>query len=184
MSFRSSETLQFDELKELVATYAGSVAGKQRILDCDTQRERALVESEHAEAGEAIAYLSEASAPQRAGHGSAVRLQFHQVRHVENLPLLRVQGARLDGREILDLFHTLAIAGEYRALLLGVSSKFPRLAGRARRTGGPAKPFLSVISAYFFPTAASLTMQASLCGGFAARLNVNGRAFRNLWSDF
>jgi DNA mismatch repair protein MutS2 len=133
MSFRSSELLQFDELKRLVASYAGSAAGKERVLALDTGLNRPVVEAALLESGEGIRYLQDAASPQKAGHGAAVRLRFDQVRDLEAaLPRLRVEGARLEGPEILDLFHTLAIAGEYRSLLLAVADRFPRLAARAR----------------------------------------------------
>jgi DNA mismatch repair protein MutS2 len=133
MSFRSSELLQFDELKRLVASYAGSAAGKERVLALDTGLNRRVVEAALLESGEGIRYLQDAASPQKAGHGAAVRLRFDQVRDLEAaLPRLRVEGARLEGPEILDLFHTLAIAGEYRSLLLAVADRFPRLAARAR----------------------------------------------------
>ncbi|MFZ0588900.1 MAG: Smr/MutS family protein [Bryobacteraceae bacterium] len=131
MPFRGADVLQFGELKELVASYAGSAAGKQKILDCDTEADRLAIEASLAEAGEAIAYLLEVSSPQKAAHGAVVRLRFDQIRPVPSLPLLRVQGARLEGPEILDLFQTLFIAGEYRALLLAVTDRYPRLAARA-----------------------------------------------------
>jgi DNA mismatch repair protein MutS2 len=133
MSFRSSELLQFDELKRLVASYAGSAAGKERVLALDTGLNRPVVEAALLESGEGIRYLQDAASPQKAGHGAAVRLRFDQVRDLEAaLPRLRMEGARLEGPEILDLFHTLAIAGEYRSLLLAVADRFPRLAARAR----------------------------------------------------
>src|SRR5690242_705382 len=133
MSFRSSELLQFDELKRLVASYAGSAAGKERVLVTDTGLDRTHVEAALLETGEGIRYLQDAASPQKAGHGAVIRLRFDQVRDLETaLPRLRVEGARLEGHEILDLFHTLAIAGEYRSLLLAVADRFPRLAARAR----------------------------------------------------
>jgi DNA mismatch repair protein MutS2 len=131
MSFRGADVLQFGELKELVASHAGSAAGKQKILDCDTEADRLAVEAALAEAGEAMAYLLEASSPQKAGHGAVLRIRFDQIRPVQSLPLLRVQGARLEGPEILDLFQTLSIAGEYRSLLLAVKDRYPRLATQA-----------------------------------------------------
>lgn len=133
MSFRSSDLLQFDELKELLAAYAGSAAGKQRLIDCDVHREQYLAEADLADTQEAIDYLQSTAAPQKAGHGAAVRLRFDQIRDVSiSLPLLRVEGSRLEGAEILDLFHTLSLAGEYHALLAAVSDRFPRLARRGR----------------------------------------------------
>src|SRR5690242_17343240 len=133
MPFRSSDLLQFDELKELLAAYAGSAAGKQRLIDCDVYREQYLAEADLADTQEAINYLQSAAAPQKAGHGAAVRFRFDQIRDVSvSLPLLRVEGSRLEGAEILDLFHTLSLAGEYHALLAAVSDRFPRLARRGR----------------------------------------------------
>jgi DNA mismatch repair protein MutS2 len=133
MPFRSTSLLQFDELKSLIATYAGSDPGKVRVLACEPNRERASVEAELEETGQAIAYLQDASAPQNAGHGSAIRLHFDRLRSIDPaVRLLRVEGARLEGTEILDVFHNLAIAGEYRALLLATGDRYPRLARRAQ----------------------------------------------------
>jgi len=134
MPFQSTSLLQFDELKALIATYAGSEPGKERVLACEPHEDRPTAESELAETGESLSYLQDAAAPQRAGHGAAVRLHFDQLRSIESaLRLLRVEGTRLEGPEILDVFHTLALAGEYRALLLAAADRYPRLARRAQR---------------------------------------------------
>jgi DNA mismatch repair protein MutS2 len=132
MPFSSTGLLQFDDLKELLATYAGSLAGRELLLALEPHSERERLESDLAEAGEAIRYLRDvASAPETKG-GTAVRLRFDQLRDVEGaVRILQVEGASLEGREILDLFHNLAIAGEYRGMLLAVSERFPRLARRA-----------------------------------------------------
>lgn len=136
MPFSSSELLQFDELKELLASYAGSGAGKQRMLDCEPQTDRPAVESDLSETSEAIAYLRDAASPQKAAAGATIRLRFDQLREIESpLRLLRVEGARLEGREILDIFHTLSLAGEYRALLTAVADRCPRLSRRAQKLG-------------------------------------------------
>jgi DNA mismatch repair protein MutS2 len=133
MPFSSSDLLQFGELKQWLATFAGSAAGKQRILDSDAGHERASIEAALADAEEALHYLQETTAAQTPGKGAIVRLSFQDIREVENLRLLRVEGTRLEGVEILDLFHTLEIAGEYRAILAAISTRFPRLARRALR---------------------------------------------------
>src|SRR4051812_3024433 len=105
MPFQSTSLLQFDELKELIATYAGSEPGKERVLACEPHEDRPTAESELAETGESLSYLQDAAAPQRAGHGAAVRLHFDQLRSIEPaLGLLRVEGTRLEGPEILDVF--------------------------------------------------------------------------------
>jgi DNA mismatch repair protein MutS2 len=133
MSFRGASLLQFDELKELIASFAGSEAGKERVLSCDANESRAAAEADLSEAGEAIVYLHDAAQPQRAAHGATVRLRFDQLRDLSGiLRLLRVEGARLDGLEILDVFHVLSISGEYRAVLVSSSDRYPRLGGRAQ----------------------------------------------------
>jgi DNA mismatch repair protein MutS2 len=134
MPFSSTEILQFDELKELLAQYAGSTAGRQLVSALQPGNDLYVLEGELAEAGEAITYLREVSGAQTAGSGAAIRLRFDQLREIEApLRALKVEGASLDGREILDLFQTLVLAGEYRGILLSVSARYPRLAQRATR---------------------------------------------------
>src|SRR5579884_4195307 len=119
MPFSSAGLLQFDELKELVARYAGSGAGRALVLSLDQHWNRVAIENGLANAGEAIQYLREVSGAVETGRGAAVLLRFDQVRDVDAaVRVLQVEGASLDGREILDLFHTFAIAGEYRGIFL------------------------------------------------------------------
>jgi DNA mismatch repair protein MutS2 len=132
MPFSSTSLLQFDELKDLLAKYAGSAAGRALVFALEPQKDRFALEADLAEAGEAIGYLRELSGAQETGRGAAIRLRFDQLRDVEGpVRVLRVEGASLEGREILDLFHTLSLAGEYRGLLLSVTARYPRLARRA-----------------------------------------------------
>jgi DNA mismatch repair protein MutS2 len=132
MSFSSTGLLQFDDLKELLAGYAGSLAGRELLLALEPHSERDRLESDLAEAGEAIRYLRDVAGAQETKGGMAVRLRFDQLRDVEGaVRILQVEGASLEGREILDLFHNLLIAGEYRGMLLAVSERFPRLSRRA-----------------------------------------------------
>ncbi len=132
MSFSSSGLLQFDELKELLAGYAGSASGRALIAALQPSHDRPALENGLADAGEAIAYLREAAGAPSAAAGSVIRLRFDQLRDVDPaVATLLIEGASLDGREILDLFHTLALAGEYRAVLVPLSARYPRLAQRA-----------------------------------------------------
>jgi dsDNA-specific endonuclease/ATPase MutS2 len=142
MPFSSTSLLQFDELKELLARYAGSSAGRGLILALTPHNDHFLLESDLAEAGEAIGYLREVSGAQETARGAAIRLRFDQLRDVElAVRTLRVEGAALEGREIVDLFHTLSIAGEYRGLLAAVAtlSEFGRFARHC--TSLPASVF-------------------------------------------
>ena len=132
MNFSSTGLLQFEELKELLAHYAGSVAGRTLVYELEPHSDRAALETDLADAGEAIAYLREVSGGQETSRGAAVRLRFDQLRDIDNsLRTLQVEGAGLSGREIMDLFHTLAVAGEHRGILLGVVDRYPRLARKA-----------------------------------------------------
>jgi DNA mismatch repair protein MutS2 len=131
MSFSSINTLQFPELLDLLAHYAGSVAGRALVYGLEPNSERLELETALAEAGEAIEYLRDAGGDSK---NSPIRLRFDQLRDVETpVKTLMVQGASLDGRQILDLFHTLALAGEYRGVLTALSQRFPRLSTRAHR---------------------------------------------------
>jgi len=133
MAFSSQSLLQFDELTSLIASYAGSTAGRALVETLEPQNDRFRLEAALAETNEAIAYLREASAPQESSRGAAIRLRFGELRDVESaVRILRVEGASLDGPQILDLFHTLALAGEYRSILLAVAARYMRLAARAR----------------------------------------------------
>ncbi len=134
MPFSSTELLQFDEFKELLAKYAGSTAGRDLVSALQTDNGQAVLEADLAETGEAMGYLRELAAAQTAGSGAAIRLRFDQLRDIEGpVRVLKVEGASLGGREILDLFQTLALAGEYRGILLSVAQRYPRLAQRATR---------------------------------------------------
>ncbi len=133
MPFHSASLLQFDELKELLSHYAGSDGGRALVDAHEPHSDRAALESDFAETGEAIGYLREASGAQVTARGAAIRLRFDQVRDIEaQARILRVEGASLGGRDLLDLFHTLSLAGEYRGILLAVSERYGRLAHRGR----------------------------------------------------
>ena len=134
MPFSSIELLQFAELQELLARYAGSNAGRALVDALEPHSDRDALEAALADSGEAIAYLREVHDSPDAKAGSILRLRFDQLRDVETpVRVLQVEGASLDGREILDLFHNFSLAGEFRAALLNVVARFPRLARRAHQ---------------------------------------------------
>ncbi|MGH9621134.1 MAG: hypothetical protein ACRD45_15695, partial [Bryobacteraceae bacterium] len=71
-----------------------------------------MLDNALADAGEAIAYNAELSGTQQTGRGAPIRLRFDQLRDLEGpLGVLQIEGAALTGSQILDLFHSLAIAG-------------------------------------------------------------------------
>ena len=128
MSFSSIELLQFDELRDLLARYAGSDAGRELVYELEPHSNRGLLEADLAEAGEAIHYSHEIL------DGSLTRLRFDQLPSVEaSVRILKVEGAALDARQIQDLFSTLAVAGEYRSVLQKLTGRFPLLAARSNK---------------------------------------------------
>ncbi len=134
MPFSSIELLQFAELQELVSRYAGSVAGRALVEALEPHSDRAALEFALADCGEAIAYLREVNGSAEGKAGGVLRLRFDQLRDVEGaVRVLQVEGASLEGREILDLFHNFALAGEFRGALLNVVARFPRLARRGHQ---------------------------------------------------
>src|ERR1700712_1540422 len=105
MPFSSISLLQFPELKSLLAKFAGSSAGRERIDQLEPHSDRDTLESDFADAAEAISYAREASSGPGTDRHSPVRLRFDQLREVSPaIRVLQVSGTRLDGPEILDLF--------------------------------------------------------------------------------
>src|SRR5579883_869045 len=134
MPFSSTDLLQYNELRDRLSTYAGSTAGRALVGALEPHHDRVALESDLAEAAEAIAYLRELSGTQAASSGSLIRLHFDQLPDIETpLRILKVEGAALDGHQIQDLFATLAVAGEYRSILQKTASRFPRLAARSSK---------------------------------------------------
>lgn len=134
MAFSSSDLLQFPEVRHLISNFAGSDAGRSLVMGIQPHSDLTLLQSDLAEADEAMRYLGELGGAQVSGRGIAVRLRFDQLHDIgPALQVLPVDGARLDGREILDLFRTLEIAGECKAILTGVAARFPLLANVGNR---------------------------------------------------
>lgn len=124
MPFSSIDLLQFPQLCELIATYAGSASGKECILALEPYSNVDAIRADLAEAGEGIEYLGSSNS----SIGSPLKLRFDTIPDLDSsLPLIKVEGARLDGRQILDLFRLLEIAAEYRAALRACASRFPLL---------------------------------------------------------
>src|SRR5579885_3349053 len=133
MSF-STELLEFDDLKRLLAGYAGSAGGRARVEALELCIDRAAIEEQLALVGEAIGYLREQLTRQPAGRAAAIRLNFSQIPDVAmQLRILRIAGASLDGLQLLELFRVLSLAGEYRAVLHAFGERYPRRASHARK---------------------------------------------------
>jgi DNA mismatch repair protein MutS2 len=88
------------------------------------------------EAAEAKEYLDTAARPQAAARGAAVRIRFGELPDTtESVAKLRIEGASLEAKEILELTGLLDRSSDIRSVLLAVAQRFPKLGARAAAMG-------------------------------------------------
>jgi DNA mismatch repair protein MutS2 len=138
----SADLLEFESLRELVGRYVGSPLGRAELEKLAPHTDRAVLESALADVAEAIAYQGASRQPQAAARGSAIRLRFTSIPDVSSaLTMLRIEGAMLEPKQILDLARLMEEAGEVRAALNLAGEKYPRLAAQVAATSDP-RPIL------------------------------------------
>jgi len=132
----SSAVLEFEALRQLIARNVSSALGHRELAKVEPHTDRALLEHDLAEAGEAIGYLRTASRPQPAARGAAIRVDFSGLPDVEPAVFkLRIEGASLDPKEIFDVFSLLDRAADAKSVLTAAAERFPRLGQRAGTIG-------------------------------------------------
>jgi len=132
----SAGTLEFERLRELIGRYLSSPLGRGELAKVEPHSDRAVLEHNHAETAEAIAYLRSASSPQPAGRGAAIRLDFNGIPDFgTSIHKLRIEGASLDPKEMFDLFSFLDRSADARSILNAVSGRFPLLGARGAKIG-------------------------------------------------
>lgn len=132
----SSELLEFDAVKAILARYVASPAGRRKLERVEPVNDRAALAETLAETTEALEYHTAAIKQQPAGsRGSALaRLSFDSLPDVDiHAAKLRVEGSVLDGSEIRDLTSVLDRACDVRAILGNAADRFPRLGSLAAR---------------------------------------------------
>jgi DNA mismatch repair protein MutS2 len=113
--------------------------------------DRAILESALADVAEAIAYQGASRQPQAAARGSAIRLRFNSIPDVAPaLTILRIEGAMLEPKQILDLARLIEEAGEVRAALNLAGERYPRLAAQVAATADP-RPILRDVRGKILP---------------------------------
>ncbi len=138
----SADLLEFEPLRALVGRYVGSPLGRAELEKLEPHTDRAVLESALADVAEAIAYLGASRQPQAAARGSAIRLRFNSIPDVSAaLTILRIEGAMLEPKQILELARLIEEAGEVRAALHLAAEKYPRLAAQMAATADP-RPIL------------------------------------------
>ena len=133
----SAEVLEFEALRQLLSRYIASAPGKRELEKVRPHADRALLDRDLAEAGEAIQYLQVATRPQPSSRGGgAIRIEFGGIPDVQSaVHKLHIEGAGLEPKEIFELFTLLDIAADAKSNLSASAERFPLLARRAATIG-------------------------------------------------
>ena len=100
----SIEVLEFEALRQLLGRYIASAPGKRELENVRPHADRARLNHDLAEAGEAIQYLTIATRPQPSSHagrqdhhGAAIRIEFGGIPDVQPaVHKLHIEGAALE----------------------------------------------------------------------------------------
>jgi DNA mismatch repair protein MutS2 len=121
--------LEFESARALIARYVRSPLGQAELALVEPTSDRARIEAALADLTEAVKYSHTAARPKAAAHGAAIRLDFSlPADPAPFVARLRIEGATLEGHEILVLARVLDVSAEARSILITVGDKFPRLA--------------------------------------------------------
>lgn len=157
----SADLLEFESLRQLLGRFVRSRLGQDELDQLQPRSDRAALENTLADVAEAIAYLRATQQPQSASRGAAIRIRFDSLPDVStSLPMLRIEGAGLEARQLLELTRLLEQAGEIRALLNIAAEKYPRLGSRVAAIFDP-RSILRDLSGKILPDA-SLADNASV----------------------
>lgn len=128
--FAGLESLEWEQVRSLVARSVASPAGAAEMARVEPSTDRARIEQDLAEAGEAMAYLRATS------QGGALRINFNGLPDTAvAVQKLRIEGASLDPREIFEVIVFLDRAADARSSLTAAAERFPLLAVYAGRIG-------------------------------------------------
>ncbi|MGH9660517.1 MAG: endonuclease MutS2, partial [Bryobacteraceae bacterium] len=115
----------------MLGRYVSSPQGRSRLDAVAPHCDRARLEEDLAECGEAIDYLRSAAAPKPAARGAAVRLDFAALPDLtQAVHKIRIEGASLDPPELTGVLALLDRAADVKAVLGSVGGRFPRLGRR------------------------------------------------------
>ena len=157
----SADLLEFESLRQLLGRFVRSRLGRDELDQLQPHSDRAVLESALADVAEAIAYLRATLQPQSAARGAAIRIRFDSIPDVStSLSLLRIEGAALEPKQLLELTRLLEQAGEIRSVLNVASGKYPRLGARVAAIFDP-RSILRDLSGKILPDA-SLADDASV----------------------
>ena len=135
----------------VVGRYVYSPQGMVELAAIAPHTDRARLTEDLAETGEAMEYVRASGRPQPAARGAAIRLDFAGLPGLEDaVHKLRIEGASLDPKELLDLFTFLDRAADVRSILNAVAERFPRLGARGHAIG-EFRPLLKDLEGKILP---------------------------------
>jgi len=121
--------LEFEAARALIGRYVRSPLGQAELARVEPTSDRPAIEAALADLTEAVEYTHTSARPQAAAQGAAIRLDFSlPADPAPFVARLRIEGAGLEGSEILVLARVLDVSAEARSILITVGDKFPRLA--------------------------------------------------------
>jgi DNA mismatch repair protein MutS2 len=134
----SADLLEFESLRQLLARFVHSTLGAAELEKLEPHADRAGLDDALGDVAEALAYLKVSEQPQAPSRGAAVRIRFDSIPDVSAaLPVLRIEGAVLESKQILDLTALLEQAGEIRGILNVAAERYSRLAAYAGAIADP-----------------------------------------------
>ena len=147
----SADLLEFESLRQLLGRFVRSQIGKDELGKLAPSSDRIMLEDTLADVGEAMVYLRATLQPQSAARGAAIRVRFDSIPDVSTaLPLLRIEGATLEPKQLLGLTRLLEQAGEIRSALNVAAGKYARLGERAAAIVDP-RPLLGRLRGKILP---------------------------------
>src|SRR5512140_1768 len=104
MKTSSADILEYGALKELIGRYLTSPLGRRELDGAEPSSDRPRLEEILAGVQESITYLRQATHPQTAARGAALRITFNTVPDLtSSVHKLRIEGATLEPSEIVDV---------------------------------------------------------------------------------
>ena len=160
----SLDLLEYADLKHLLRRFTSSVLGQEEVEKLSPTTDRGILEYQLAETAEAVEHERLLENPQPSARGSAINVRFSDIPDCRDAAAkLRIEGASLDGLEILAFTQLLDLATSVRSALLFSEDRFPKLAAKAARIGD-FRPVLRDLSGKILPDG-SLADDASVALG-------------------
>jgi len=131
MRVTSGDLLEYEQLRALLRRFISSPLGARELDRMAPGTDREAIEETLADTAQALAHERAIEKPQPAARGSAVRVRFGEIPDCDKaIAKLRIEGAVLEGKEVLELVSLIESASDVRSALDVSRENYPRLATR------------------------------------------------------